>query len=147
MADRKPDMAGMAQVFRMVRNSLGYFARKYDLTISEMAIVFDTFYQGQVSLTQLADSLGIPKSTVSRLVERLVQKNYLSRVRPEENRRIVQISITPEFHEKLGQLQDDKAFQKLLEQDLPRDLGQKAIGKYKELVDILEEDMASGMDT
>ena len=112
-----------------------------------MAIVFDIFYQGSVSLTQLADDLGIPKSTVSRLVEHLVQKKYLSRVRPKENRRAVQISITPEFHEELGHLQDDTAFQQLLEQDLPRDLGQKAIGKYKELVDILDEDTSLRKNT
>ena len=147
MADRKADMAGLAMVFRMVRNSIGFFAKKYDLTISEMAIVFDIFYQKKVSLTQLANSLGIPKSTVSRLVEHLVQKNYLNRIRPAENRRTVQITITPEFLEELGRLQEDAAFQELLEKDLPREQGQKAIGKYKELVDILEESPSADTDT
>ena len=106
-----------------------------------MMILFDTFYLGKVTVTQLADSLGIPKSTVSRLVDHMVRLNYLDRIRPEDNRRIVQISVTDEFCASLGFLQDDQAFQQVLEKDLPRETGQKAIGKLMELVDILQTDV------
>ncbi|MBR3400664.1 MAG: MarR family transcriptional regulator [Parasporobacterium sp.] len=141
MAEKKADISGLVKVFRMVQSSFGYFGRKYGLTISEMMILFDTFYQGKVTVTQLADSLGIPKSTVSRLVDHMVRLKYLDRIRPEDNRRIVQISVTDEFCANLEFLKDDLAFQQVLEKDLPRETGQKAIGKLMELVDILQADV------
>ena len=115
--------------------------------MTEMMILFDTFYQKQVTVTQLADSLGIPKSTVSRLVEQMVQKGCLNRIRPENNRRIVQISVKDSFCSELDLLKDDTAFQQLLERDLPRETGQRAIGKLMELVEILESDHSEPKNT
>ncbi|MBQ9031236.1 MAG: winged helix-turn-helix transcriptional regulator [Parasporobacterium sp.] len=139
MADRTPDVNGLAKVFRMIRNSIGYFAKRYHLTVSEMAIVFEVFYQGEMSVTRLAEELGISKSTVSRLVEALVQRHYLDRVRPEENRRIVRITISDGFRSQMDMLKDDTAFKQILEADFSPEKGQLAIRKFMELVDILQE--------
>lgn len=140
MNERKGDISGLVRVFRMIQNSFAYFGRKYNLSMTEMMILLDTVYHKQVTVTQLAESLGIPKSTVSRLVEQMVQKQCLNRVRPDHNRRIVQISVTDSFSEKMDLLKDDSSFQQLLEQDLPKEAGQKAIALLLELVDILEQD-------
>ena len=137
MDHEKADIHGLVMVFRMIRRSLNYFAKKYGLSLTEMGIVFDTFFRGQVTVTELSESQGIPKSTVSRL-ENLVQRGYLNRVRPEDNRRIVQITITDSYREELDRLSSDDGFQKTLEQDIPRAKGRQAIGKLNELLEIMQ---------
>ena len=139
MEIRTADVNGLAQVFRMVRETITYFARKYHLRISAMAIVFEVFYQGEMTVTGLTNELGISKSTVSRLVDNLVQRKYLCRVRPEENRRTVRITIAEEFRAQMEMLKDEEAFKKILETDLPPEKGQLAIGKFMDLVMILRE--------
>ena len=139
MDHEKADIHGLVMVFRMIRRSLNYFAKKYDLSLTEMGIVFDTFFHGQVTVTELSESQGIPKSTVSRLVENLVQRGYLNRVRPEDNRRIVQITITDSYRAELDALTSDDGFQRILEQDIPREKGRQAIGKLNELLALLQD--------
>lgn len=136
----KADINGLVTVFGMIRASLDYFARKYDLSIAEMGIVFDIFSRGAMTVTELSMQQGIPKSTVSRLVDVLVKRGILNRERPADNRRIVCISITEEFRAEMDQLKDDAAFQSIMERDLPREKGRRAIQKLSELVNILKMD-------
>ena len=133
-----PDIGGLARVFRMIRSSLDYFARKYDLTLTEMGIVFDIFFQGEMTLKELSESQGIPKSTVSRLVDGLVKRHVLNREIPEENRRIVRITITEEFRGRMDALRDDAGFQQLLQRDLPGETARLAIRKLGELLELLQ---------
>lgn len=139
MDHREADIHGLIMVFRMIRRSLNYFAKKYDLSLTEMGIAFDTFFHDKITVTELAESQGIPKSTVSRLVENLVRKGYLNRVRPEDNRRIVHITVTDSYRTELDELRNDEGFQKMLEQDIPREKGQLAIAKLGELLELLQD--------
>jgi len=140
MSTKKGDIGGLVLVFHMVQESFQYFGKKYGLSMTEMMILFDTFYQKKATVTQLAESLGIPKSTVSRLVEQMVQKHVLNRIRPDDNRRIVEITVADDFSSELDLLRDDTAFQQVLEKHLPREIGQQAIGKLIELVGIINSD-------
>ena len=136
----KADINGLVMVFNMIRGSLDYFARKYDLSLTEMGMVFDIFSKGALTVTELSALQGIPKSTVSRLVDDLVKRGILNRERPEDNRRIVHITITPDFRAEMDRLKDDAGFQQVIEQDLPPEKGQLAIGKLRELLDILKDE-------
>lgn len=136
----KADINGLVAVFGMIRASLDYFSQKYDLSITEMGIVFDIFSQGAMTVTEISAQQGIPKSTVSRLVDVLVKRGILNRERPEDNRRIVRISITEEFRAEMNQLKDDTVFQNMMERDLPREKGRRAIQKFGELLNILRMD-------
>lgn len=139
MDHKKADIHGLVTVFRMIRGSLDYFARKYDLSITEMGIVFDTFFHEKMTVTALSESQGIPKSTVSRLVDNLVKRDILNRVRPEENRRIVHVTITEDFRREMDTLSDDTSFQNILERDLPGEKGRLAIQKLNELLALLQD--------
>ena len=140
MDHKRADIYGLVTVFGMIRGSLDYFARKYDLSITEMGLVFDIFSQDAMTVTELSAHQGIPKSTVSRLVDVLVKRGILNRERPEDDRRIVRITITDAFRSEMDHLKDDDAFQKVIERDLPRAKGQLAIKKLRELLDILRDE-------
>jgi len=70
----------------------------------------------------------------------MVQKHVLNRIRPDDNRRIVEITVADDFSSELDLLRDDTAFQQVLEKHLPREIGQQAIGKLIELVGIINSD-------
>lgn len=139
MSTNRTDIDGMAKLFRVVRVFFLHFAKKYDLSVPELGIVFDVFYQGQITITELTRQSRIPKSTVSRSVDKLVQRGYLNRVRPEDNRRIVQISITDDFYRELEQLKEDRDFQKILKDFVPDSKVQEAAELYFKLLDIMSE--------
>ena len=69
----------------------------------------------------------------------MVQRGLLNRVRPDDNRRIVQITITDNFRAELDELRNDEGFQKTIEQDIPGEKGRQAIAKLGELLELLQD--------
>jgi DNA-binding MarR family transcriptional regulator len=55
-------------------------------------IVLET--AGRVTMTGLADSLGVPLSTATHTIDRLVAKSLVIRARSEEDRRVVQVEVS-----------------------------------------------------
>lgn len=56
----------------------------------------------------VADFLGVPPTSVTTIVDRLVRRNYLSRGRTEENRRVVVLSLTGAGREVLEQILEEQ---------------------------------------
>jgi DNA-binding MarR family transcriptional regulator len=55
------------------------------------------------TLTEIAENLGLPNSTTSVLVDKLVKEGMLDRIRDEKDRRKVLITITEEGYKKMGE--------------------------------------------
>ena len=51
-------------------------------------------YRGRMTMTDLAEALGVPLSTATRLVERLIHKGLVSRSRIEDDRRVVRVELS-----------------------------------------------------
>lgn len=68
-------------------------AQKFGLSVSQSAIAQDLGQHPGSSLQEVCDRLGWPKSTVSRLVDELVQRKMVVRQVPESNRRTVVLSL------------------------------------------------------
>jgi MarR family transcriptional regulator, organic hydroperoxide resistance regulator len=49
---------------------------------------------GQTTMTSLADRLGVPLSTATHTIDRLVAKSLAVRTRTEEDRRVVQVELS-----------------------------------------------------
>lgn len=64
------------------------------LSKSELLTLFQIDRNGEIIMSQIADYVSIPMSTATGLVERLVKKGYLERVRSDSDRRIVSIRLT-----------------------------------------------------
>ena len=54
---------------------------------------------GRMTMTDLAEALGVPLSTATRLVERLIQKGLVTRSRIEDDRRVVRVELSAEGKE------------------------------------------------
>ena len=71
-----------------------------------------------ISVKELAEILRIDKSGVSRLVEDLVQKEYVTRKPSTEDRRFVTLYLLPKGQERFEKIEHDMyfKFKKVLEQ-------------------------------
>ncbi len=71
---------------------------KLDLSLSksELLTLLQVDKNGEIIMSQIADYVNIPMSTATGLVERLVKKGYIERIRSESDRRIVAIRLTDE---------------------------------------------------
>jgi DNA-binding MarR family transcriptional regulator len=52
--------------------------------------------RGLSTMTEFADLMGVPLSTATRIVEHLIEKGLAVRSRTEDDRRIVQVSLSQE---------------------------------------------------
>jgi len=76
--------------FRSNTQALGF-------TYSQVIVLIDIYRNENTSLTELSKRLDLPKSSVSRIVDRLVNQEIVVRDIPQENRRTVRLSISSKF--------------------------------------------------
>lgn len=72
-------------------------AKGFGLTTSQFMIVYEIYNNKGMSLKELSTRLDLPKSSVSRIVDQLVNRGVVIRKIPKENRRKVELSITDDF--------------------------------------------------
>lgn len=66
----------------------------YDCSREEIRALILLRTRGGVTMTDMAAELGVPLSTATHTVDRLVRKGLVVRVRSEKDRRIVQVELS-----------------------------------------------------
>jgi len=67
-----------------------------EFSFSQMMILMTLLRLHQTSMNQLARTLGLSRANASGLVDRLVNKGLIARVRSEIDRRVVLVQLTTE---------------------------------------------------
>lgn len=63
---------------------------------SELTAILMLHFRGQQTMSALADRLGVPLSTTTSLVKRLVQKGMVERTQSTKDQRIMNVELTDE---------------------------------------------------
>jgi DNA-binding MarR family transcriptional regulator len=91
-------VVALRDLFRSVARDLGLFDKNEatccGVTTAQNRTILELGYGGTVSLLDLAERLGVDKSTMSRMVESLVRARLVERRQDSENRRYVKVSLT-----------------------------------------------------
>ncbi len=91
-------------LFRAIQKNYKDFifgkSKQFGLTGPQLGLVFALHKKPFTTLQELSEHIGLSKSTVSGMVDRLVQQGIVKREIPEENRRIVRLSLSKEFMER-----------------------------------------------
>jgi DNA-binding MarR family transcriptional regulator len=66
-----------------------------ECSVSELRALGGLRLRGSLNMTELATILDSPISTATRVVDRLVEKGLVERLRSEKDRRIVEVSFSP----------------------------------------------------
>jgi MarR family transcriptional regulator, organic hydroperoxide resistance regulator len=72
-------------------------SRQYGFTGPQMLLIFTLHKNPFTTLNELSELIGLTKSTVSGIVDRLVSHGVVVREIPEDNRRTVRLSLSSEF--------------------------------------------------
>lgn len=109
-------------------------AAKYGLSAVEFRCIRKLFEKEQLTVNQMAQELSLTSSRVTRIIDGLVAKKLVNRVSGENDRRIFNLSLTPEG-EKLAQdsIKDHiKIHQEIIKQ-IPEEYHQSMIEILKKL--------------
>lgn len=89
------------EIFKTIRKSISCkyekIAKEYGFTASQLGVIFHLYMMPSITLNELSDHMSLTKSTVSGIVDRLAKQGVVVREIPEDNRRIVKLSISEEF--------------------------------------------------
>jgi DNA-binding MarR family transcriptional regulator len=101
------DFLGSAEIFTSAVNDL--MARQLKeirgsgVTFSQLKLLKMVAVTGGYSVSNLAQFMGVSTAAASRAVDRLVKRGLLNRAEAEDDRRAVQLSLTQEGTDLLGQ--------------------------------------------
>ncbi|WML37253.1 MarR family winged helix-turn-helix transcriptional regulator [Clostridium sp. OS1-26] len=69
-------------------------ACNYGFTVPQVLLMHELYHNPGITLNELSKKLSLSKSTVSGIIDRLEKSEYIVKETPEENRRIVKISLS-----------------------------------------------------
>ena len=89
------------EIFKNIKKSLSCkfkkSAKQFGFTPPQLSVIFHLYEIPSITLNELSDHMGLTKSTVSGIVDRLSNQGVVIREIPKDNRRIVKLSISEEF--------------------------------------------------
>lgn len=85
--------------FRLLSNNISNsFAKKLnwiDITVAEWIVLKEIYDNETIASYQIANVTGLSRGAISKLIERLVQKNYILKTENKQDRRFQDIKLTP----------------------------------------------------
>lgn len=106
-----------------------------DLSMAQMNLILAVRVRGEVTLTELAESLSVSPPSVSVMVDRLVERGLLKRERATSDRRKVVIQVSPGAEQHIEEMEERvvATFVGLLEE-----LGSETAAKWHEVLKEVE---------
>lgn len=87
----------MRNIQKVIRCKFGKIAKQYGFTAQQLCVIFYLHDIPSITLNELSEHMMLAKSTVSGIVDRLTKQGVVIREIPEDNRRIVKLSLSEEF--------------------------------------------------
>lgn len=88
----------LREMMRLLVRKLGFLEREgascCKITISQCHAIVEVGRAGKMSLVDLAETLKLDKSTVSRLIDNLVNQNLILREADTKDRRFIMLALT-----------------------------------------------------
>jgi DNA-binding MarR family transcriptional regulator len=114
------------------------------VTLSQCHALLEIEARGHAALNELAQSLCLDKSTLSRTVDGLVKSGLAERVSNDQDRRSIQLSLSPQGKRICDRINagNDQLFSRVFERIEPTDR-HRVIESFQALVNAMAAEMAS----
>lgn len=100
----------LRELLRILVRNLGILEKSdaccYGVTLAQCHAIVEIGRAGKISLTDLADLLGLEKSTMSRTINNLVNLDLVNRGIDPDNRRYISIKLTDKGVELFKSIED-----------------------------------------
>ncbi len=84
----------MMQILRNLKHSGSETMAEVELSYPQSMVLFVLLEKGTATVSELSQQMKITPSVVSRMVDRLVEKDMVVRVRDDNDRRVVFVSLS-----------------------------------------------------
>lgn len=110
--------------------------RGQELSLSQFKLLMTVRHGGETTVKDLAEKLGVSPPSVSVMVDKLVERNLLTRERSERDRRRVVIRVSPGESAYLNRIEEKmlRVFVQLVE-----DVGPETAKKWEEVLTRVDE--------
>jgi len=85
------------RIMALIKQSFERDLKKMDVTESQILVMRVLNHYGDMKVSDISRKLDLSNSTVSGIIDRLVEKKIVERRRSEKDRRIVMISLAEEY--------------------------------------------------
>ncbi len=89
----------LKQIFKRFRRLMTEQLEDLGFTVPQFMAIQELYNHPEISLKELSERLGLAKSTVSGIIDRLEAQDSVIRLRDTDDRRNVKISLTPRMQE------------------------------------------------
>lgn len=100
---------------KLIGHRIGYTARRfqaffiakledYHLNFEQGVLLFMLFENPNVQLNHIAQELNKNKATISRAIHSLIKKGFVKKIRAQDDRRVLILTLTPAAHDVLQRL-------------------------------------------
>ncbi|MFP4475627.1 MAG: MarR family winged helix-turn-helix transcriptional regulator [Desulfatibacillaceae bacterium] len=103
-----------------------------DLSVAQMQAVLVVRELGKTTIKNLAAILGVSPPSASTMVDRLVEKGVLTREQSTEDRRKVEVDVSPRAEKGMEKV-EERMLNSFVE--LVRELGPEKSGQWREVLD------------
>ncbi len=103
----------------LIRQSISEDHRPH-FTTPQIMVLSSLSKHGDMKITELSERLRLANSTISGIVDRLEKQNYVTRLKSQEDRRVVKVSLTEKFtrlHSEIHSVVEEKLEGKLAKAD------------------------------
>ena len=85
------------RIMSLIKQSFESDFKKLQITESQILVMRVLNHHGDMKVSDISRELDLPNSTVSGIIDRLVEKKIVQRKRSEKDRRIVMISLAQDY--------------------------------------------------
>jgi DNA-binding MarR family transcriptional regulator len=90
----------LKSIQKNLRELIIHKSKDFGFTVPQILLMHELYHHPHITLNELSRRISLSKSTVSGIINRLVQQGIVLRTIPAENRRTVQLSLSPEILKK-----------------------------------------------
>jgi DNA-binding MarR family transcriptional regulator len=92
------------KLFQCCQERMQYQCERFDLPDAEFRCLMLFGQERYLTAKGIASKMNVVKSRVSKIVEGLLKKNLIQRIKDPEDSRVSLLSLTPQGHEKVNQI-------------------------------------------
>lgn len=89
----------LGAIYRKIMKRLSHYAKAEGLSMTEGMVLWRIHKLGTTRVSEIATQIGLPPSTLTGVLDRLVADDWLERVDDPEDRRAVVMKSTPKLAE------------------------------------------------
>lgn len=98
----------IADLFKSIHKTYHHYILSqvacHNLTVPQLTVLHELYHHPEITLTELSERVDLAKSTVCGIIDRLEVHGAVKRVKVNEDRRIVRISLTEDVGAVQGKL-------------------------------------------